>query len=242
MSQSVEVLIKLEKTDRKIYTLRRKSKELERLIQEARSEVDRGEQIFDKLNEEYKQEKSLSAQAYRELEVCEALIAKMENQVPYIRNQKEFVASKKQLEDARKRKGEIEDNLLDHEIKKEKVEEDLKAIEKILEEGKVEYEKNIADLKKEKQSIDQEQEALSKDHQEILTQVEPKILKYYQGCETRGVTTPVCSLQGTTCGGCHIELQPQLVNEFMAHPEDHRTCPHCTRILVYVPPPPSDVN
>ncbi|MEC7213316.1 MAG: C4-type zinc ribbon domain-containing protein, partial [SAR324 cluster bacterium] len=47
---------------------------------------------------------------------------------------------------------------------------------------------------------------------------------------------PICFIVDKSCSGCNMLVQPQLVNELMVNPNSYKTCPHCSRILVYQPP------
>ena len=75
-------------------------------------------------------------QMENELEEQRILIEKLEKHVPRIRNEKEFEASKKQLELSRKHRSMLEENLLEAAIKLEDLDPKLTEQEAELEKGK----------------------------------------------------------------------------------------------------------
>ena len=64
------------------------------------------------------------------IQIQEQLISKLNEQVPKIRNEKEFAASKNQLEGARKNLGVLEENLLELDINKEDLDKELRGMSK----------------------------------------------------------------------------------------------------------------
>ncbi|MGK5090510.1 C4-type zinc ribbon domain-containing protein [Deltaproteobacteria bacterium TL4] len=236
MPQFTAFLVELAKVDHDRITIRRRSKDLEQEIKFSRKEVDQLEHKLEAIHQENKESTKLLHHAKLELEACDQLISKMEAQVPLIRNQKEFAASKKQLEDARKRRGQTEDEVLTHEIKKEDTGQNFITLQDSLQSKNELYEALVKDLIKERDANEKQLEKIERRRKVILKQLDKPILKFYEQSIERGVINPICQVEDNACGGCHIELLPQLVNELKMQVHSYRNCPHCSRILFIVPP------
>lgn len=235
MPQSINLLIDLASVDQQLILLRHNKKEIEHQIDKTRAEVDQCKKELDTQQAHYDEADHSSREVRSKLEQHDILIAKLESQVPHIRNEKEFVASKKQLEEARKHRGIVEDELLEYEIKKEEYGEKLKTCREKWEIATKKYEEESSQLFKDKETTTEHLNRLQSEHKSLLGKVDPAIQKFYTRCLTNGVNTPVCAINQKTCGGCHMLLQPQFINELLSNPDTYRNCPHCSRIVFIVP-------
>ena len=77
---------------------------------------------------------------------------------------------------------------------------------------------------------------ISNNHSELVANLPNPIRRFYDKCLSNRVLQPICFIVEKSCSGCNIMLQPQLVNELMVNPNGYKTCPHCSRLLVYQPP------
>ena len=87
------------------------------------------ERIFEKKNSELKVLDSESQGVKKNIQEQEDLIGRLDEQVPKIRNEKEFAASKSQLEEARKSLGMLEDQMLEIDMKKEELDDEIENID-----------------------------------------------------------------------------------------------------------------
>ena len=79
--------------------------------------------------------------------------------------------------------------------------------------------------------VDAQLRQASGQREEILKAVAPDTLKLYDRLKHEKQGLAVAQLDGSTCGGCHMELPAQELDRVVAEEQVWR-CPHCRRILV----------
>lgn len=161
------------------------------------------------------------------------MIVRLDEQVPKIRNEKEFAASKSQLEEARKLLGMLEEKMLELDMKKEDLDQEVEAINTELSESNSAFQEKTAGLLKKHEKVEKKISKLEPRRDRLLKKLPQKIKHFYERCQLSGISTPVCAIRDKSCSGCHMVLLPQLVNELMANPNSHKNCPYCSRILYF---------
>ena len=113
MLLTIQPLIDLANTDLELQTNIYSRSHLERQIDTARSVVDQHQKLFEQKNNELSHITNEGKEVQKNIQIQEELILRLDEQVPKIRNEKEFAASKNQLEEARKMLGLLEDKMLE---------------------------------------------------------------------------------------------------------------------------------
>jgi predicted nucleic acid-binding Zn-ribbon protein len=206
---------------------------LERQIETARSVVDQHQKLFEQKYNELDLLTSEGKIVKNNIEIQEQLITRLDAQVPKIRNEKEFAASKTQLEEARKMLGLLEDKLLELDMKKEDLEQEIETINSELTESNSTFQQETSGLLKKQEKAEKKIAKLEPRRNRLLKKLPQNIKRFYERCQESGISMPVCAIQDKSCSGCHMVLLPQLVNELMANPNSHKNCPNCSRILYY---------
>ena len=231
MPETIQPVIDLAKADRELIQLRGQIRTLDEQIGIARSEHDRQ---LDIVQGKEQHEGGLAVQGRElrgKLELQDVFIAKLEQQVPRIRNEKEFVASKKQLEEARKHRSIIEEQVLELDIEKEGLDETLSTLRSELEVENVRFQEATTELGQVRKQSAGELKSLESHRTGLFDEIPDTVQRYYQRCQTSGLRMPICEVNDKSCGGCHMVLPPQLLNEMLTDPENCRNCPHCQRLL-----------
>ncbi|MFL2773858.1 MAG: hypothetical protein ACJ0DH_09915 [bacterium] len=128
----IQPLLELAVSDRDITLLKNACVKLDTMIKSCREELDQRLQEKDTKMEELQQIEEARKEIQLKFDLQDQLIGKLETQVPNIRNQKEYVASKKQLEEARKGRGQSEEMLLEMDIKMEELNTILENLETVI--------------------------------------------------------------------------------------------------------------
>ena len=231
---NIENLIELSQTDQALSTTQRTLTEVEKQIKTARLPLDECERQFQE-KKTLLEEVTLRHQvAQKQLGEADLFITKLESQVPLIRTQKEFNAGKKQLEDARKHRGNVENDFLESEIKQDEYQKELAQLQEDLEQKQQEFKTNIADLLKQQKTAAQQLETLKNRQETLILQLDTSLQTQYQNFSKRGLLPAICRVINKACSGCNSLLQPQLVNEMIAKPHQHRNCTFCYRIIYYL--------
>ncbi len=240
MSTSIETLVALGSTDQQLLQTQRELRRVEAQIADARKDVDYYEKEVNKKQQTHEEVETRHRDSRQRLEMEDLLVKKLEAQVPLIRTQKEFVASKKQLEETRKRRGLIEDEILEFEIQLEEATTELTHLKEHLSQSSEEFEGNIKSLLSEQKSLNKKLSKLKTRHKHVVADLDAKMAKFYDRCRTGGIVPAVCPMTNKSCSGCHMQLLPQLVNELLSDPSTYKNCPFCGRIVYYVPEEPGD--
>ncbi|MBL4824928.1 MAG: C4-type zinc ribbon domain-containing protein [SAR324 cluster bacterium] len=233
MLQTIQPLIDLANTDLDLQTSVFSRSHLARQIETARSVVDQHQKLFEQKNNEHELLTSEGKEVKNNIQIQEQLIMRLDEQVPKIRNEKEFAVSKTQLEEARKLLGLLEDNLLELDMKKEDLELEIETINSELTESNTAFQQETSGLLKKQERAEKKIAKLEPRRNRLLKKVPLNIKRFYERCQESGISTPVCAIQDKSCSGCHMVLLPQLVNELMANPNAHKNCPNCSRILYF---------
>ena len=233
MLQTIQPLIDLANTDLDLQTNIFSRSHLERQIETARSVVDQHQKLFEQKYNELDLLTSECKIVKINIEIQEQLITRLDAQVPKIRNEKEFAASKTQLEEARKMLGLLEDKLLELDMKKEDLEQEIETINSELTESNSTFQQETSGLLKKQEKAEKKIAKLEPRRNRLLKKLPQNIKRFYERCQESGISMPVCAIQDKSCSGCHMVLLPQLVNELMANPNSHKNCPNCSRILYY---------
>jgi len=233
MQRTNQTIIDLANTDRDLMTSIHSRSFLKRKIDDARTVVSQHQRLFEEKNNELTLLNDESKEVRNNIQIQEQLISELDKQVPKIRNEKEFAASKTQLEEARKTLGILEDQMLELDIKKEDFDQEIETINIELTESNSVFEQETSGLFKKHEKTEQKIAKLEPKRDRLLKKVPQSIKRFYERCQESGISTPVCAIQEKSCSGCNMVLLPQLVNELMANPNSHKNCPHCSRILYF---------
>ena len=229
-------LIELAVSDRDITLLKNACVKLDNMIQSCREELDQHLEEKEKKQEEVQKIEGERKEIQFKFDLQDQLIGKLETQVPNIRNQKEYVASKKQLEEARKGRGQLEEILLEMDIKVEELNSIIENLTKLISELETSYHDVADPLIENKEENQTKILEISTNHSDLLESLPKPIRRFYDKCTHNQMHQPICFIVEKSCSGCNMLVQPQLVNELMANPNSYKACPHCSRVLVYQPP------
>ena len=233
MNLSIQPLIDLADTDRELQAFINSKSQLEKKIDTASSVVNKHKKNIEEKNDELSTLVNEAEELKNNIQIQEQLITKLNEQVPKIRNEKEFAASKNQLEEARKQLGVLEEKMLEIDINKEDIDKELEQINVKLEESSTEFKQETSGLFKKQQKAEKQIALLSPLRTSLLQKIPQNIQRFYERCQNSGITTPICAIINKSCSGCHMVLLPQLINELMSNPNSHKNCPNCKRILYF---------
>lgn len=159
-------------------------------------------------------------------------IKKFEQQQNKIRNNREYEALAKEIENAN-----LEIQLAEKQIKEAKQLIDEK--KKYLEITENEYKERSIDLENKRKELEEiiqetevEEKELLKQSEEASSKIEPRLLNAYRKIRNNvknGIAVAV--VERDACGGCFSKIPPQRILDIKAH-NKIIICEHCGRILV----------
>jgi uncharacterized protein len=82
--------------------------------------------------------------------------------------------------------------------------------------------------------LEAERAARSEMRQAIVSKLPVVLYRRYESIRTRR-PIPIAKTHDGTCLGCHLSIPPMMFQK-MRRQEEFERCPHCNRILYYIPP------
>jgi predicted nucleic acid-binding Zn-ribbon protein len=230
VNSQLQYLIELQTFDLRIFKIQdqqRKAPELLRAVEAPLQEILTRIQVLKKTGE------SLVTQrrsAERELATQEDSLHKVRNRLSELKTNKEYQAHLFEIEQARKKKDSIEENVLELMERVEENEKAIKELEEQASEAKKVFDVESARLEAQVAELGQELTDLERQQKMVAEMVEKPLLARYNRLKTMRKGFAVAEVRDGACGGCRLQLPPQLVAE-VRRGDELMDCSYCHRIL-----------
>ncbi len=230
MNSQLQYLIELQKFDLRIFQIQDSQQKAPELLQAVEAPF---QEILSRLQALKNTGESLVMQqrsAERELATQEDVLHKVRSRLSELKTNKEYQAHLFEIEQARKKKDAIEESVIEI---MERVEENKKAVKELEEqaaEAKNLFEAEKARLDDRFAQLANELSDLERQHQAIADTVEKPLLARYNRLKTMRKGYAVAEVREGACGGCRLQLPPQLVAE-VRRGDELLDCSYCHRIL-----------
>jgi predicted nucleic acid-binding Zn-ribbon protein len=232
MYDQLPILLQLQEIDDEIDKLGSRKARIPVELRALDAELAEYRQAFqvqtDALEELQKQRRSKD----RQLSVQQAQLEKYKSQRLSVKTNKEYDALESEIADLEEANSAIEDEILELMISIDEATDEievagneLKAQEDLL---KKKRDESLSEVKK----LDQQIAQWNKKRGGFLGKVDPALMNKYDNWRKRSGSSLVAVIEGQSCGGCHLKLPPQLINEVRKKKELH-TCNSCGRILYW---------
>jgi len=234
IGEQLKVLIELQTVDRQLYDLRRqreqKPVQIERLTAAHATEA----RQVTALEEQLKALQVKRGSMEGDLAAKEASVKKLQMQLYQIRTNKEYTALQHEIEGAKADNSVLEEEILKvmEQVDQQKVvlvtaKETLKGKGAELREATVVVEREIVELDAAIAHLQDQRGA-------VAPRVDPQLLGRYERIleKKNGVGLVPVHVQRHACGGCHMNLPPQTINEIRLK-ERLIACESCARLLYY---------
>ncbi len=231
MREQIEVLVKLQQIETETVQIKSALNDVSKRLEN----LDSGVKIFEQTIEEQEYIINDLKKQYRDYETNIQLNLEKEQKVQAklrsVKNNKEYQALLKEIEDVRGKNSEIEDKMIEFL-------DQMDITEKIIATKKDEYINIFEHAKSEKESIKQNAEARKKrlaeldmESAEVSRLVDPEFLKRYLIIKEQDPgELAVVPVKDAVCHGCNVNIPPQLYNELFRC-DSLRFCPNCQRII-----------
>ncbi len=229
INSQLKVLLEIQNIDLKIHSI---EKEITEIPRELKSK----EELLNNMREQIKKfkkdiEKAIVERKNKELELetNQGTIRKYQSQLYNVKTNKEYASLLHEIEELKRKNSLLEDGIIDLMEKIESGEELLEKKKKELENEEKNYQKEVEEGNKKLEKLKTEKQELEKKKNKLSPSISQNILtKYEKLIKIKGMgLVPVIN---GTCGGCHMELPPQVINEVKGG-KRLVTCERCSRIL-----------
>lgn len=239
MQEILEQLIELQKIDSKIASIEGVIKNTPSQIKAVQEKYEKAIAGYDSIKTALDENKKTYLALEAELNEKKSNLMNSQNKLSSVQNTKEYESVIRELDTLKK-------NIADDETKlKEMMNLDFKyeaELSKMVE-LKDSLEKEIAEVSSTKADEDKELHdelaKLMQEREEHASKIKKSTLMKYDRVRAHRHNIGIASVKDEVCNGCYMHIPPQLYVEVKKDLEVH-TCPHCQRILYYIPPKQTD--
>jgi len=232
LKDKIKILIELQQADNRIQDLLNRKKQGPLKIKTLADEMELVSSGFREDEERLDTLKKNRRSLENEVEDLDQSARKSNDKLSNIKSNKEYGAALKEIEDLKKKKGRIEDELLQQMEELEQVTERCKHNQDKLSELKQTFEQDKKAVQKELGQLDKELKKQEKMRAAIAEQADPDLLGRYQLVRERIGSSAISPVVGGVCQSCHMGIPPQMFNELMKCFKI-TSCPHCNRIIYW---------
>lgn len=231
MSADLENMAFVGDTDSRIFELNLTLRKIPTRVAEARRQLEAEETLLNEVLVPWSQMETEIHEREATIKIALESIDKFEAHMKKVTTQKEYIAARKQVDEARKLNVRLQDEILERRLNQEelapKLEERRKTHKNVLET----FQGEEAGISDEQASLEKEIARLTKKVEKGLKQLGPNAIQYYQKLLRGGKSPGVVPVVGGSCNGCNMALPPQVYNLLLAANGKLFTCPTCNRII-----------
>lgn len=238
MNEKINSLLKLQEFDAQLDAQTQGLARLTPLREQLRNELAQLQKNLDDAKKASTQAQVDKKNLELDIETKEQAIRKNSGELNSVKSNDAYKALLGQIEEAKKAKASLEDQVLALMENIEGLQKEAKERDKTFQADKAGVEKRIAELDAEEARFKSEAERLRGEREAYARSLSNSLRLQYDGIR-RGRTgfLPVVAIKGNICGGCRMTLPPSVVNDAMKG-GDIVACESCSRIL-FVPKAPA---
>ncbi|HEX3035006.1 MAG TPA: C4-type zinc ribbon domain-containing protein [Thermodesulfobacteriota bacterium] len=229
MKEQITALEALQYIDLEMRELKDKLDKYPQEISRHNREVENVKKSIAEAKKELEQTRKNKSDFDRKLAENQESIKKAEKKLFEIKTYKEYEALQKEIGEAKRVNGEIEEEIL-------KSMEEIDRLEKLLEEKELElterekeYEQVASDYKQKIEALESNYTTKKREREKVISLVNSDILSMYERIKRKNGIALV-EAKNEVCTGCHMNIPPQLFNEVLTSSRIIQ-CPNCQRIL-----------
>ncbi|MBI5117743.1 hypothetical protein HZA56_14815 [Candidatus Poribacteria bacterium] len=227
----IQKLLDVQKVDLKIKGLESEVSVIPRQIQDWDSALSSQKERLAELKKEMDEKKKAQRAVERQIEQKQAELAKYNAQLPMIKTNREYKAILVEIDMVEKEISEFEEQVLTKMGEVEELEIKAKASAAEVKRAQEEIEKEKENLRQKQKALEESLEGTRSERQTLVTFVDNILLSQYDRIRIRKGGLAVARVLDESCGACHVELPPQVVNEVIGG--KIKACPSCSRLLYW---------
>lgn len=232
MKKQIGLLVELQSKDQAIDRLRWRIREgperlegLEKELQRLEGEVEDDKIRIQELNKAQREYEA-------EIEDGTAHIKKSRGRLMNIKNNKEYRALTREIEETEKENAKKEDRVLDCLEELEKLNKELEAKEKGLSAMQDNLKSEEVTVAKEVDLVQKELSDMDKSRVKLMQTIDSQLLAKYEQIKAWSEGIGVAMVNNATCSECHLSIPPQMYNELQRQ-DTLKFCPNCQRIIYW---------
>ncbi len=232
MKEQINLLVKLQERDRVLDRLRRQIREGPERLQDFEKELEGVEEDVEADKRRIQDLKKTQREYEAEIEDGLAHIRKSRSRLMSVKNNREYRALLREIEEAEKGNADKEDTILSCLEELETLSRELEAKEKGLSAMRDRLESEKTAIAKEIARVQEDLSDTEKSRENLVQTITPELLPKYEQIKARSGGIAVALVNNATCSECHLGIPPQMYNELQRQ-DTLRFCPNCQRIIYW---------
>lgn len=232
MREQIELLANIQQKDNTLKQLREQIFQVPLRIEEKENRVRELAEYLETDKNRIEETQKLQRQYEAEVDDGSERIKKSKGRLLSIKNNKEYQAVLKEIEEIKNENAQREDKILafmeEQERLKQALNEQANELTNMRETFETEKTAIQAELKEAEKRLWKEEAQ----RREMAKAVGTDVLRTYEHLKTRIGCPVVVLAKKTTCTGCNLNIPPQMYNELQKR-DSLRFCPNCNRIIYW---------
>lgn len=233
IKQQIDSLVKLQSIEVGINNIRSLLSNVRQKIDLLDSDLKNNEQVLEEEAAQTETLKKKYREQDREVQTMLSNIRKSEIKLSAVKTNKEYQSVLKEIEDLKRKKSDIEDEMIAYLETVDDAEVSLESKKKQL----AAYTREINNQKKKVQDEAEQNRnrlvELEEEHRHALKEIHSELMEKYKRIrEKHAGGIAIVSVENAVCTGCNVNLPPQMYNELQRF-DSLRFCPNCQRIIYW---------
>ncbi len=232
MNKHLSLLISLQGLDTEAAKHKIKKKDLPVRLARLNEALSKESQVFAENKKKYDeltaQHRELEAKLKRGLDG----LNKAKDRLGEVKTNKEYQAILKEIDNGEVRNSEIETEIIclleEIDQRKQSLEEEEKQQEQRTRQCESEKQQILSEM----ESLDEKNLGCTEQFEKLLENIPKDLIRRYEMIKALNNGMAVVSVWKGVCGGCHMNIPPQLYNELQKS-DEILSCPNCSRIIYW---------
>jgi len=232
VKRQVDLLVQLQEKDQKIDQLRWQIRQGPERLKGLETQLQTLDQVIEADKKRVEELQQGQREYESDIEDGVAHIRKSRGRLMGIKNNREYKAFLREIEDTEKENAKREDKVLE-------CLEEIEGLNQGFELKEDEVSTRRDGLESERKAVDEEvarieEELADVEHgrEELMQTIDSNLLGKYKQIKTTSGSIVLSLVNHATCGACHLGIPPQMYNELQRQ-DTLQLCPHCQRIIYW---------
>jgi len=232
VKKQIDLLVKLQEKDRLVEKLQKQISDSPKRLKDLESQLQSLEESFEVHTARIQELMKAQRQYEAEIEDGIAHMRKSRGRLMSIKNNKEYRALVREIEETEKENAAKEDQIIACLEELEKLNEELGDKENVLASMGENIDKDKKVVEEEVGLMEKELDAVSAERKTLVQAIESPLLANYRRIRTGSGGVALSLVNNATCSECHMSIPPQMYNELQRQ-DALQHCPHCQRMIYW---------
>ena len=230
MTTQIDILLKVQDCDLRMLKLRREIQDIPARESQISAGSGKQKQNLDAAKESLKQIQARASELELEIQSHKQRILKFREQQLQLKTNKEFKAMEEEVKGVEQKISEVEDRELQLFEETDRARTVVQAAEEDLKRVEAEFQVELDAMKVRQKEIEAEVSRIAAERAAIAAEADSQWLTQYQRMFENKNDAVLVSVEGGSCGGCHMKLPPHIYHRARVH-DTMIFCSFCGRLL-----------